>query len=136
MIISHRELSGIARKFLKTIDRNEIDDLSDVEDNVGQSFPVSDDEREKVSIKLAPSNENTFTFNLSYEIYEAGVSLQAKINPSLEYTKVFARAESKIPGYFVFSRDFFQNLEQMKDLSEANMEAVRKELTSLVSLPS
>ena len=136
MIIRLNDLSAMAKRFLITLDRNGIGDLEAMEKFMGMKFPISDDEREFVQISANPSNKHTMAYTISYVVDGAGVPMEAKINPMLEYTKIIVKSESDVPGYFAFSRDNFGNLQQMKDLHPANMEIVRRELTSLVSLSS
>lgn len=131
MIISRDLLSTMAKRFLETLKIRDIHDMIDVKNEIGSRHTVSDQEREFVQIDIRPSNGLPTSYAISYILGELGVPIEARINPSLGYTLMIAKAEEEILGYKPFHQDHFGNLQQMKKLRSAKMEVVRRELTTL-----
>ncbi len=129
MAISLEELERIAGKLVTFIGENKIASLYDLDHLLGKRFAL--DCREGISIELCPSNKGTKAYTLSYLIEGAGVPIEARINPRLNYSKILIKSEKKLVGYSEFARDAFGNHVQCKDIDGYDFREVYKELRSL-----
>lgn len=129
MKISLDDTRQFAKDFLAILERDGISNVRDLQERVGSKLAF--DNKSYVEVTCRPSNFKTLDYVVSFIVQLFNVPVEARLNPKLGYSKIILISESEIPGYFLFSRDIYNNLRLMKTLETADISAVKKELESL-----
>lgn len=129
--LSREDLRDIAKRFLEVIDKEKICSLEDLNKKNGQVFPRRLFPRDFIKIELRPSKQGAHANTISYIIPGIGIPIEARINPSLNYSVMIAKTDSEIPGYIKLTEDNFGNIIQDKFLNSTDFSSIRKELEVL-----
>ena len=122
------------------MDEAGVTDVESLADRLGNKISIPGREREFVELSLRSSNLRTLALDASYIIYPAadgsvggGIPLDVKVNPTLNYSQFFVKADSAIRGYNKIDRDVFGNHIQELSVEPAEWRVVRvvvKELSN------
>ena len=135
MEITLPKLRENIRNLVSILDRERISSLKDLTERLDRIFPIEDGKEACVGIELRPSNGGTMAYTLFYTERGAGIPIELRVNPNLGYSTLIVKSEKPIPGYELFGRDMYGNLQQQRRLQTTDFPTVRKELESLAVSP-
>jgi len=130
MKLFKEDIKVISAEFLKLMDKESIFANEDLERMIGKEINgnISGD---KLIFDNRPSDLGTMAYTVSYIREGAGIPLELKINPSLDYARVIVKSQDCIFGYDLFSVDIFENIIQAKLLKSNDLSLSREELRYL-----
>lgn len=128
--ITREEIKDIAKEVLSFLERNGINDVSDLERRVGTVSGVANKPGDVITVENRPSNENTTACTISYITSGYGIPMEARLNTKLHYTKITIKGKFQSRSYTPFSYDTFGNLVQGREL-ECSIDALKESLEHL-----
>jgi hypothetical protein len=134
MKIQRANLKDIAKLFLGTLDEQGVETFEDLVRLEGQAFVMPGDSHHYLPINWKPSNFGTRALDVSYLIAEEGGGLPicVKINPSLFYSRIFAKCQTSLPDYKVLTKDPTGNIHQTSILDTTDWSEIRKKVEELL----
>jgi len=131
-IITREEISDIARRLRIFLDMKKIESAKDLKDRVGPSSAVrGGGPGDIITMESRPSDFWSLAYIISYITPKKGVPIEVSVNPSMNYSRVILKTESRLNGYDIFTRDRFGNHIQTRTIPDCSISEVKKELESL-----
>ena len=132
MIITIQRFRECAKNLLDFFRENNILKLDDMGKFFGKGkIPVDDKRDDAVEINFRPSEAGTYAYDIAYLTDSNGIPINVKLNPHLNYTKMFIKLCEQVKGYVLFNVDAFGNMMQEKRISSSDFDLARQEIERL-----
>lgn len=136
MLIKIWELSRIARRFLETLDNNNVNSNKDLEDRLGQRVPIS--RYDSILFDSKEHNEQSLpskSYIIDYIRDKTGIPIELRVNLTAGYSLVIVKVEDLLFDYSPLGNyDGFGNLPQSKVIRPAGLAIAKQELKRLGEL--
>src|SRR3989338_35917 len=130
-IITREDIKIVAKNILDFLEREKIKYYGDLEGKVGDVFFIEKNIGHSITLEEHPSELETLEYSISYIINGKGIPIEARLNNSINYTRLIIKGNFKLGGYSVMIRDTFGNLIQGKIFRGCSVHRLKQELEVL-----
>lgn len=131
MKISKADLGIIAQNFLRQIEQERISTIKQLEQKVGHTILINNQEGDFITVENRPSGLGTDAVTVSYIRPGAGISIEFKVNKMAGYVHTVVKTQENLPGYEIFWSDQFGNVMQWRRVSSLEVGEITDQLKEL-----